>query len=422
MSTLRADKLQTLAGTSKDIAKLVDDSTIVDRASFSSDAEFNAAKPGKISLDAQKRVRSTSFIAGTEEVSGATARDAFIVGRTVTGATDCHAFADRTIMDGVTDAGTYGVFDATTKLRGSNNQNHVYGFQHRCTYEGTGALQQFAGFLSRPVHAGSGAITDSYGLDIGAISITAGGTVASQYGIRIRDQTGATANVGMLIEQSTGYSIFSTGAAPLHNKGRAGFGVTPNALYAVQFAGTAVGARRGFAETTASNIQIGGEGDGPVQIISNAGARLDITGSANSYTVRPGADNTQPLGDATRRWSQVFAGTATISTSDAREKTDVRKLNAVEIAAAKDLAKEIGAFRFLASVSEKGEAAREHIGMTVQRAIEVMESHGLDPFGYSFICYDEWEDGNRYSFRFEGLLAFIAAGFEARLAALEATL
>ena len=83
--------------------------------------------------------------------------------------------------------------------------------------------------------------------------------------------------------------------------------------------------------------------------------------------------------------------------------------------------------------------------MTVQRAIEVLTSFGLSPFNYGFICYDEWEQqisdtaqdgadgpvvlreaGNRYSFRMDELLAFVARGAaaaleeqEARITALE---
>lgn len=161
-------------------------------------------------------------------------------------------------------------------------------------------------------------------------------------------------------------------------------------------------------------------------------------------------DNTKTLGGAGYRWSTVYAGTGTINTSDAREKTTVRELTSAEIQAAQALAKEIGAYKFLAAVAEKGAAAREHIGMTVQRAIELLESFGLDPFTYGFICYDEWdqttelipgvgdvpeefrvvrEAGNRYSFRMDELLAFIIRGViasiseqDARLRALEARL
>lgn len=100
-----------------------------------------------------------------------------------------------------------------------------------------------------------------------------------------------------------------------------------------------------------------------------------------------------------------------------------------------------------------------HIGMTVQRAIEVMHAHGLDPLRYGFICHDTWpaqeqvvrtwgdeygedEEGNqvliseggsevvkpaiaagdRYSFRMDELYAFIAAGQRARLDSMEARL
>src|SRR5690606_32932035 len=101
-----------------------------------------------------------------------------------------------------------------------------------------------------------------------------------------------------------------------------------------------------------------------------------------------------------------------------------------------------GAYQWLASIEGKGhENARLHIGMTVQRAIEVFVAHGLDPMRYGCICYDEWEaqpertvehgaeydedgnvakeaysevveaalpSGNRYSFRMDELMAFIA--------------
>ncbi|WP_217433514.1 tail fiber domain-containing protein, partial [Pseudomonas putida] len=181
-------------------------------------------------------------------------------------------------------------------------------------------------------------------------------------------------------------------------------------------------------------------------------------------------DNSQQLGVSQRRWSVVFASTGAINTSDAREKTPVRSLTANEVKAARLLAAEIGIYQWLASVQDKGESdARQHIGMTVQRSIEIMELCDLDPFAYGFICYDAWEDevevipavyqeiinhegiaskgalitpelrtvvtpaGDRYSFRTDQLNTFIAAGLraesdelrarqedlEARLAALE---
>jgi hypothetical protein len=195
----------------------------------------------------------------------------------------------------------------------------------------------------------------------------------------------------------------------------------------------------------------------------------------NFYNDLDGGAN---LGNGAKRWSSVFAVTGTINTSDAREKTPVRALSAAEISAGIALSKEIGSYKFLSAIAEKGDAARQHIGMTVQRAIEIMESYNLAPLEYAFICYDEWAEvpevseevvlgsiysdgelvqtnvppsgfdyysqfpsftweetsremvikqafvaaGNRYGFRYDQLAMFIARGQEARLSALEASL
>ena len=201
---------------------------------------------------------------------------------------------------------------------------------------------------------------------------------------------------------------------------------------------------------------------------SNNGAYLGQTyiNRANGEFVfdtssRPSTDNRYSSGAGTNRWSVVYAATGTINTSDAREKNEVRSLTENEIQAAQALSKEIGAYKFLSSIAEKGDAAREHIGMTVQRAIEVMESFDLNPFNYGFICYDEWDEqtetipaveateavigangevvvpareakpeeiqvireaGNRYSFRMDELSMFISRGLVARMDSIEAKL
>ena len=158
-----------------------------------------------------------------------------------------------------------------------------------------------------------------------------------------------------------------------------------------------------------------------------------------------------PIGTAAFRFTALYAATGTINTSDATLKCDFRGLAAAEIAAAKDIARAIGTYRWIEAVESKGDAAREHVGPTVQRVIGIMQSHGLDPFNYGFICFDEWprstiehesidalpatptspaieareaytevvmEAGSRYAFRYDELAMFIAAGQEARLAAL----
>lgn len=167
--------------------------------------------------------------------------------------------------------------------------------------------------------------------------------------------------------------------------------------------------------------------------------------------VKPSVTNVMSLGLSSNLWTQVFATNPTISTSDARLKTEPRDLRQAEFKAASTIVRLPGVWRWLNRVygdensEPEGREARKHFGPTVQAAIAVMEANGLDPFEYSFICYDKWEaeeatfdeDGNeltpareagdRYSFRKEELLCFIVRalaqeidGLSERVAALEA--
>lgn len=107
----------------------------------------------------------------------------------------------------------------------------------------------------------------------------------------------------------------------------------------------------------------------------------------------PMTDANKTLGGSGNRWTVVYATTGTINTSDAREKTELEPLTEAEIAAAKELAGAVGSYRWLDAIQAKGEdGARTHIGITVQRVIEIMRGHGLDPFRYAFVCHDEWEE------------------------------
>lgn len=215
-----------------------------------------------------------------------------------------------------------------------------------------------------------------------------------------------------------------------------------------------------------------GKGDFRVKLDFNAGriywgyphatspAKHSLHSTSGTETALSGCrlvsneDGVYPLGFTAKRWKEVFSATGTINTSDAREKTEVSPLSSKEILTAKELAREIGIYKWLSAIDLKGEEeARLHIGMTVQRAIEIFESNGLDPMRYGCICYDEWEatpaetieidaeydeDGNvtkeaytevvneateagdRYSFRMDELLAFILRGLVARQDDLEA--
>lgn len=205
-----------------------------------------------------------------------------------------------------------------------------------------------------------------------------------------------------------------------------------------------------------------------VQIYATFAGVGDRGFSMESNTLRPTVDNVMSSATAAVRWTQLFAANATIGTSDARLKTEPRQLRDAEFKAASAIARLPAVWRWLNRVhgdencEPEGREARKHFGPTVQAAIAVMEAHGLDPFAYSFICYDEWEEqpeqwhdwpneldddgnvireagrellqparaaGDRYSFRKEELLCFLVAAMARqhdelaeRVAALEAKL
>lgn len=124
------------------------------------------------------------------------------------------------------------------------------------------------------------------------------------------------------------------------------------------------------------------------------GAAPTATFDAN---VIPSADNARSLGTADKRWTVVYSTTGAINTSDARLKTPVRAMTDAEIAAAKALADEIGIYQWLDAIATKGaDKARLHVGVTVQRVIEIMQQHDLDPMRYAFVCYDAHPERVRY--------------------------
>jgi hypothetical protein len=167
-------------------------------------------------------------------------------------------------------------------------------------------------------------------------------------------------------------------------------------------------------------------GSGFIQLLnaSTAGTAAGVRGvqwDANYYPVQ---SNAMSCGRSGNVWTQVFATNTTISTSDARLKTEPRQQSDAERKVGSALAREPMIWEWLTG-------DRLHAGPTVQAAMAVMKAHGLDPFAYSFICYDEWEAeaatydeegneltpareaGNRYSFRKEELLCFMVSALAA---------
>jgi len=161
-------------------------------------------------------------------------------------------------------------------------------------------------------------------------------------------------------------------------------------------------------------------GNGVLTITAGAGTRFE-------GVIQSTQDNLHANGTPANRWSVVYAATATISTSDFREKQQVRDLLEAEKATARRLKTLVKAFKFNDAVQAKGDSARIHFGVIAQDVKDAFEAEGLVAENYAMLCYDEWDEipekrddsglviqpyipaGNRYGVRYEELLAFIIA-------------
>jgi hypothetical protein len=119
----------------------------------------------------------------------------------------------------------------------------------------------------------------------------------------------------------------------------------------------------------------------------------------------PNSDNAQPLGAAGNRWSEVYAGTGAINTSDRNEKEEIEELSEAELRVAQACKGLVRKFKF------KG-GTRKHIGVIAQDVRDAFSAEGLDAHEYGLFCSDTWtdEEGNtvtRLGIRYEELLAFI---------------
>ncbi|HHQ4553432.1 TPA: phage tail protein [Aeromonas veronii] len=105
--------------------------------------------------------------------------------------------------------------------------------------------------------------------------------------------------------------------------------------------------------------------------------------------IRPAIGNAYSCGASGAPWAGGFTQTAFTVTSDERAKTRPLKITDKMLDAASEV--DWVQYQYLDRVEVKGEdKARWHFGAIAQRYVEAFTKHGLDPFEFAFICYDEW--------------------------------
>ena len=121
-------------------------------------------------------------------------------------------------------------------------------------------------------------------------------------------------------------------------------------------------------------------------------ARFDMSGS-----LLAGTDNNLTLGNASHRWSVVYAGTGTINTSGAEAKRHIGEADDAEKRAAARIKASPRKYKFADAVEAKGDAARWHIGYVAEDVRDALAAEGLDPWSYGFMCADAIMEREAYS-------------------------
>lgn len=133
-----------------------------------------------------------------------------------------------------------------------------------------------------------------------------------------------------------------------------------------------------------------------------SGMRLTVVQDANqgkitalriraSRNIEAGYDNVQSLGTPNYRWSAIYSGTPSISTSDESHKPIKERIPDSVLDAWQQVDWRTR-YKFDNAIAEKGEdGARWHFGLIAQRVEKVFSEHGIDGFSFGLLCYDEWE-------------------------------
>jgi len=197
----------------------------------------------------------------------------------------------------------------------------------------------------------------------------------------------------------------------------------------------------GYAENLLNELDFSLKGRGSLDVVGIT-LRSQIISGNLILSVVPTSTNKVCLGYSGRLWKQLYAGTATINTSDERKKSDIAPVDDVVLDAWGSV--NFVQYRFNDAISEKGSGARLHNGLIAQDIDRAFKDNNLDASKYGLFCYDEWEEeperigddgeviqeaqpaGNQYALRYEEALCMEAAyqrrradRAEARLAALE---
>jgi hypothetical protein len=117
---------------------------------------------------------------------------------------------------------------------------------------------------------------------------------------------------------------------------------------------------------------------------------VEVFGWNNSRRFFPAQDNNSDLGVTNLRWDDIYATNGSIQTSDANEKQDVAALTATEMLVAARISAMFKTFRWIDSVTAKGDNARTHTGVIAQDVQAAFTAEGLEAGDYALFTSNTW--------------------------------
>ncbi|MGB7407143.1 MAG: tail fiber domain-containing protein [Pontixanthobacter sp.] len=140
-----------------------------------------------------------------------------------------------------------------------------------------------------------------------------------------------------------------------------------------------------------ANNGLNARGELRFELFDPASGQTQPVLASSATAFRPWTDNTVSLGTGPNRFSQIFAGSSAISTSDEDTKTHIGDVFEDILDAWGKV--EWCRFKMRDAIALKGEdGARWHFGLVAQKIAAVFSDHGLDGQELGLLCYDEWPE------------------------------
>lgn len=142
-------------------------------------------------------------------------------------------------------------------------------------------------------------------------------------------------------------------------------------------------------------ITAGNRDDYLTLLYDSNGGGAQVTSTGNNF--RPHSNygsNSVSCGSPSYLWTQVFAASTTISSSDKNLKQQIASIEEVEKRVALKIKSLFTKFKFNDAVNSKGDKARIHIGVIAQDVKKAFEEEGLNPYDYAMFCSDTWYEKN----------------------------